>query len=298
MSRGSAWRLALLALLWGSSFLWIKIALRGLSPLQITLVRLALGAAVLLVIVGLRRLSLPRDLSTWAHLTVAALLANALPYWLFAVGEEHVASSLAGAMNATTPLWTLAVALTIRSERRPSLGRVAGLLLGFLGALIILKPWAGTTGTVGGALTCLAAAASYGVSYVYMSRYLTGRGVSPLVLSATQLTAATGLLVLATAAAGRQPINLTWDVGGAMLVLGVAGTGVAYVLNYRLISDDGPTAASVVTYLLPVVAVGLGTVALQEPADWNILLGTLVVLTGVALTQVCRVATNRTPPAA
>lgn len=97
VSRASAWRLALLALLWGSSFLWIKIALRGLSPLQITLVRLALGAAVLLMIVRARRLTLPRGRATWAHLTVAALLANAVPYWLFAVGEEHVASNLAGA---------------------------------------------------------------------------------------------------------------------------------------------------------------------------------------------------------
>ena len=103
MAPRSLARLALLALLWGSSFLWIKLALDGLSPVQLVLARLALGAAILVLVVRLRRLRLPHDKITWLHLTVAALVGNAIPYLLFAIGEQTVSSSLAGALNATTP---------------------------------------------------------------------------------------------------------------------------------------------------------------------------------------------------
>jgi len=133
-----------------------------------------------------------------------ALVANALPYLLFAIGEQTVSSSLAGALNATTPLWTLGIGLAARTERQVTTLRVVGLLVGFAGALVILAPWnAPSAGTIGGALACLGAAASYGLSYVYMGRRLAGRGLSPLVLSAAQLTAATGLLLVVTPLAGR-----------------------------------------------------------------------------------------------
>ena len=286
MARASVARLALLALLWGSSFLWIKIAVDGLSPVQLVLARLALGALVLLVVLRARGLHLPNSAATWRHLAVAAAIANVIPYLLFAVGEQTVDSGLAGALNATTPLWAFGVGLAVRAEHRVSRRRLIGLVTGFVGALVILAPWrTGTTGSLFGALACLAAAASYGVSYVYMGRYLTNRGLSPLVLSAAQLTAATGLLVLATPFAGLQPVKLSGSVVAATLILGALGTGVAYVLNYRLITDEGPTAASTVTYLLPIVAVVLGIVVRHEPATWHLLVGTVVVLAGIALAQ-------------
>jgi len=286
MAAGSIVRLACLALLWGSNFLWIKIAVRGVSPVQLTLVRLALGAAVLLVVLQARRLRLPHDWMTWLHLSIAALVANALPYWLFAVGEQHVTSSLAGALNATTPLWALGVALALRAEHRVVWTRLVGLLLGFLGTLVILAPWQeGTAGSMVGALACLAAAASYGLSYAYQGRYLTGRGRSPVVLSAGQLAAATALLAVVTPIVGRQSVTLTPAVASAIVILGVLGTGAAYVLNYRLIADEGATAASTVTYLLPVVSVALGVAVLGEPATWHLLVGTVIVLAGIALVQ-------------
>jgi drug/metabolite transporter (DMT)-like permease len=286
LARASVARLAVLALLWGSSFLWIKIAVGGLSPVQLVLARLALGALVLLVVIRARGLRLPDSAATWRHLAVAAVIANVIPYLLFAVGEQTVDSGLAGALNATTPLWAFGVGLAVRAERGASRRRIIGLVTGFVGALVILAPWrTGTTGSLYGSLACLAAAASYGVSYVYMGRYLTNRGLAPLVLSAAQLTAATGLVVLAMPVAGLQPVKLSGSVVAATLILGVLGTGVAYVLNYRLITDEGPTAASTVTYLLPIVAVVLGIVVRHEPATWHLLVGTVVVLTGIALAQ-------------
>jgi drug/metabolite transporter (DMT)-like permease len=205
---------------------------------------------------------------------------------LFAIGEQTVSSSLAGALNATTPLWTLGIGLAARTERQLTPLRVVGLLVGFAGALVILAPWtAPSPGAIGGALACLGAAASYGLSYVYMGRQLAGRGLSPLVLAAAQLTAATGLLLLVTPVAGLQPVQLTPAVLAAISILGALGTGTAYVLNYRLITDEGPTATSTVTYLLPVVAVVLGIVFLGEPAAAHLLIGTGIVLVGIALVQ-------------
>ena len=104
MNRATTVRVGLLALIWGSGFLWIKLSIRGLSPVEVTLARLVLGSAVLFIVVAVQRGSLPRSAVLWAHITVAALFANAAPYLLFAVGEQHVASSTAGMLNATTPL--------------------------------------------------------------------------------------------------------------------------------------------------------------------------------------------------
>jgi drug/metabolite transporter (DMT)-like permease len=106
--------MGLLALIWGSGFLWIKLGIGGLSPVEVTLSRLVLGSAVLFAIVAARRGSLPRSPVVWVHITVAALFANAAPYLLFAVGEQHVASATAGMLNATTPLWTVLIALGSR----------------------------------------------------------------------------------------------------------------------------------------------------------------------------------------
>jgi drug/metabolite transporter (DMT)-like permease len=130
-----------------------------------------------------------------------------------------------------------------------------------------------------------------------MGRQLAGRGLSPLVLSAAQLTAATGLLVLVTPVAGLQPVQLTPAVLAAISILGALGTGTAYVLNYRLITDEGPTATSTVTYLLPVVAVVLGIVFLGEPAAAHLLIGTGIVLVGIALVQRRMPAPASTPEA-
>jgi drug/metabolite transporter (DMT)-like permease len=287
MRRANVIRLVLLAGIWGASFLFIKVALRGLSPVQIVLGRLGLGAAVLLVVIALRREPLPRSRMAWGHLAVAAVVANIIPYFLFGWGEQRISSALAGVLNATTPLFTLVFALATRTEPRTTAIRVIGLLLGFVGALVVMAPWrAGIgAGPLPGQVACLLAAASYGVAYVYMRRFLTGRGLPPLALAASQLTVATVLLALAAPVVARTPITLTGDVVASILALGALGTGIAYLLNYRLIADEGATAASTVTYLLPIVAVLLGILALGEPLTWNVVVGTALILAGVALAE-------------
>lgn len=285
MNAPGLFRVGALALIWGSGFLLIKISLRGFTPVQLTFGRLALGALVLTLFVLASRANLPTGFPVWRRLVVAALLANAIPYTLFGIAEQTVNSNLAGAINATTPLWTVLFALLAGQHARLGRAQWVGVALGFTGALLIFSPWSGASPPLGGLLACLAGSASYGLSYVYMSRHLTGRGIPPVVLSASQLIAAAGWLILATPLGGLTAPTWSPDALGALLVLGVVGTGVAYVLNYRIITDDGPILASTVTYLLPVVAVTLGALFLDEAITAQLVVGVIVVLAGVALSR-------------
>src|SRR6516162_176057 len=141
VTRSALPRIALLALIWGSGFLWIKLADRGFSPVEVTLARLALGAAVLFVIVRVRREAIPCSGRLWAHIAMAALFANAVPYLLFAVAEQTVDSSTAGILNATAPLWTVVLALAVRHQKSVTSWQAAGLITGFAGAVLIFTPW-------------------------------------------------------------------------------------------------------------------------------------------------------------
>ncbi|MFD7118280.1 DMT family transporter [Streptomyces sp. NPDC056652] len=285
-SRTTLLRMAVLALLWGSGFLWIKVALNGgLSPLHITVIRCALGTAVLLALAFAARQRLPRDLATWGHLIVAAFFCNALPFFLFGIGEQTVDSSVAGVLNATTPLWSLLIGLALGTERGLRPPRLAGLLLGFAGTLLIFAPWQRSGLSSWGALVLLGAAASYAVAFAYMARHLTGRDTAPLALSGAQLLAATGLTTLALPTAPAASGGPTLSAVTAVVILGVLGTGVTFHLNYRLLDDEGPTTTATVGYLLPVVSVTLGALFLGEELSARVLAGMVVVLIGVGMTR-------------
>jgi drug/metabolite transporter (DMT)-like permease len=205
---------------------------------------------------------------------------------LFAVGEQHVASSTAGMLNATTPLWTVVIALGTRHQRSVTSRQVAGLLVGFAGAVLIFAPWQTRSGLASiGAIECLAAAASYGISYVYMDRFLARRGISPVTLSACQLLAASALLAIALGVTGAPSPQFSTEVVVSIAILGLIGTGAAYVLNYQIISSEGATIASTVTYLLPIVAIILGVLVLAEHITLLVLVGIVLILLGVALTR-------------
>ncbi|MBK1789362.1 DMT family transporter [Prauserella cavernicola] len=290
-------RMAALALMWGSSFFWIKLALDAFSPVQLVLGRLVLGAAVLVLLCSLARDRLPRSKRIWGYLAVAALFHNALPFLLFAIGEQTVDSGVTGVLNATTPLWALAVALVWRVERRLSGTRLAGLLLGLAGTIVIFAPWQSSGLLSWGAVAILAAAASYGWVMVYEGRYLANTGVSPFALAAAQMITASGFLLVALPAGGLSPVHLDGTAMIAVAMLGVFSTGIAFALNYRLIATEGGVATSTVGYLLPVVSVLLGTVFLGEDLNVRVIIGMVVVLAGVALTRVRKRATVVPPPA-
>lgn len=286
MSAASMLRLGLLSLLWGSNFLLIAVALEGFAPLQVLVGRLLLGALALVVILRLSGLRLPTGRSTWWHLTVAAVLGNVIPYYLFAWAQQTVASSLAGVLNATTPLFTLLLAAAARQERRIGADRALGLCIGFAGVVLIMAPWQAANLDAGpGQVGVLAASACYGITFVYQRRHLTGRGTPPVALAAGQLVAASAVALLAAPALLRAPAAWSLPAVASLVALGALGTGLAYAINFRLVQDEGATNASTVTYLLPIVAGVLGAVALAEPITPRMVAGTAVVFVGIALAQ-------------
>ncbi|MEU2421129.1 DMT family transporter [Streptomyces sp. NPDC007851] len=285
-------RVAVLALLWGSTFLWIELALRGLSPLQVTFARCALGALVLVVACHATGHRLPTGVAVWRHIMVAAFFCNALPFALFSVGQQTVDSGLAGVLNATTPLWSILIGLALGSERGLRPVRLTGLLLGFTGTIVIFAPWRTTGATGWGALAILGAAASYAVAFTYMGRTLVRGGTPTISLSAAQLVAASGLTALAVPIGGLDTIHPGPTVLVAAVALGVLCTAATFHLTYRIINDEGATNAAVVGYLLPVVSVLLGAVVLGEDLSVRVVLGMTVVLVGVAMTR----SRETTPP--
>jgi drug/metabolite transporter (DMT)-like permease len=283
-------RLVVLAGIWGWSFLFIKVAVQGMPPVAVAGGRIALGAAVLTTVCAVRGLRLPRDLPTWWHLGVTALLGNVVPFTLLAWGEERVTSALTSVLNASTPLFTALAGALLLGERlrRPQL---AGLAVGMVGVAVA----AGVGGrdlaesSIGGSLAAVGAGACYGAAFTYMKRHL--MHLPAEVGAAGQLLAGAVLLgPLALAVTAAVGTDLTATRVLSLGLLGVLGTGVAYVVYYRLVADLGPTKASLVTYLVPLVAVTVGVVVLGEPFHLRVLAGGALIVAGIALVTARRPA--------
>ena len=260
---------------------------RHWPPTWVALGRVALGAATLVVLLHLRgeRLRVPR--AAWPHILIASLLLNAIPFTLFAFGERHVSSVVAGLWNASAPLWVLVFVLLAFGERAPRLLRAPQVSRsGSLGVVLLLGPWRGLGGGEAvGHLACAGAAVCYGVGFPYARRYVASRPESGVVLAAAQLLCATAVLALFAPFTAAPTLHI--GAGGvfAILVLGVLGSGVAYVLSYAILRAAGATTAATVTYVVPVFSTVLGAVVLSEAVHWNQPVGAAVLLTGVAISQ-------------
>lgn len=282
------WRLrfAFLSLVWGFSFLLIKVGTQAYAPFQVTFGRLLFGTLVLAAAMVVKRERLPRGARTWGHLTVAALLLNALPFSLFAYAELTVPSTLAGICNATSPLWGMALSLVALSEDRPTRVRVAGLGLGFLGVLTVLGAWQGFSGLdASGTAMALLASLSYPIGWIYVRRTLVSTSSSHLSLTGAQLLLATAQLAFVTPLFTSLPSSFPVLPLLAIVALGALGTGVAMLVQYGLVSEVGPTTAQMVTYFIPVIATAAGVTLLGESLTWSTPVGAAIVLAGAALTQ-------------
>ncbi|WUA79252.1 DMT family transporter [Streptomyces sp. NBC_00207] len=279
-------RFAVLSVVWGFSFLLIKVGTEAYAPFQVALGRVLFGALALLAVLLVRREKLPRGLRTWGHLSVAALLLNTLPFSLFAYAELSIPSTLAGICNATSPLWGMALSMVALSEDRPTRRRFAGLGLGFLGVLIVLGAWQGFAGVdARGTALALLASLCYPIGWIYVRRTLSGAPGSPVALTGGQLMVSTLQLslvsVLFTAAPTSFPLWPTLSV----IALGALGTGMALQMQYGLVTEVGPTTAQMVTYFIPVIATAAGVLVLGEQLHWNTPVGAAIVLAGAALSQ-------------
>ncbi|WP_328693952.1 DMT family transporter [Streptomyces phaeochromogenes] len=286
--RALDWRLrfAGLSLIWGFSFLLIKVGTNGYAPFQVTFGRLLFGTLVLAVAIAWKRDRLPRGARTWGHLAVSALLLNALPFSLFAYSELTIPSTLAGICNATSPLWGMALSLVALSEDRPTRRRVAGLGLGFLGVLTVLGAWQGFHGLdAAGTAMALLASLSYPIGWIYIRRTLAGSSHSNLSLTGAQLLLATAQLAVVTPLFTTLPTHFPLVPLLAIITLGTLGTGLALLIQYGLVAEVGPTTAQMVTYFIPVIATAAGVAILGESLAWSTPVGAVIVLAGAALTQ-------------
>ncbi|MDX6254422.1 MAG: hypothetical protein QOJ11_756 [Frankiales bacterium] len=285
-SGGWVWSFAALALIWGCSFLFVKVGLAAFSPVQLALVRCSLGAGALLSVLRLSGQRLPRGMLTWGRLFVAAALFNSVPFTLIAAAEVHLSSILAGVINAATPLVALLAALVFFPAERPTAGRLAGLACGFVGVLVVLGVWRGIGGAGATAVaSCLLAVLCYGIAFPYARRFLGPSSASSLSLATGQLLCATSQLLPFAAVGGRPDRPWRPSVVMGMLALGVLGSGLAYILSYQIIARAGDSVASSVTYVLPAVAVIAGTAVLGEHLHWNEVAGALLICGGITVGQ-------------
>jgi len=273
-----------LALLWGCSFLFIATALRSFAPTQVAFGRILVGFVLLAVLLAVRRERVRIPRARVGDLVIVAAVMTAVPFVLFALAEQRVSTVLAGLVNATTPLFTAVFVALLLPQERPDRVQLTGLAGGFVGIAVLLGGWNPGAIDLAGGLMLVGATLCYGFGNAWSRRRLTGTGLSLVTLPAVQL--AIGSVLLA-------PFALTTPLAApvapwpalALLTLGLGGTGLAYVLYWRVLEVAGATVTASVTYLIPLVSTTLGVLVLHEGLHWYEPVGGVVVLAGVALTQ-------------
>jgi len=275
-----------LGFMWGSSYLFIKIGVEegGLPPFTLIGLRLGIGFVILAAVVALAREPLPREPRMYGHLLVMAVINIVLPFFLITWAEQSVESSLASILNGTVPLFVIVIAALFLRDEPITVNRVVGLLVGFVGVVILTSRGLSSIGqsNLAGELALIGSAISYAAGNVYARRNV--QGLRPMIPAVFQVGFA---LVITTVLAFtfERPLDLQLNREAIVAVvwLGIMGSAFAYLAYFRLLKRWGATRTSMVAYLLPVFGIVLGFIVLAEPIDGRLLLGTALVIGGVAL---------------
>jgi len=284
----------LLALIWGFSFYLMMIGLQAFTPVGVAFSRIGFGAITLVILSLATKTPLPPRWA-WKYLFVLSLLFVSIPWMLFAYGETRISSALAGIFNGATPLMTLVAILLVFPEEKPTRQRILGLVVGFIGILVVIGIWDAGDAENGAGIdfigvgAIMLAISCYGFAFPYARRYLTGPTVrEPL----APISLATGMMLCGLVVTG--PIVAVTGITDAemsaspllaMLALGVLGSGLAYALSFQVSIKADATTASTVTYITPLIAVVVGAVLLNEQITWNQPVGGLLVVIGAATAQ-------------
>lgn len=280
------YKFLLLGTIWGSSFLFISFGLDALTPTGIAFWRSAIGALTLLLVLLVLRIKLVRGWFAWVKLWIAGLFMSAMPAVLFGYAQQHVTSALAAILNASTPIFTvIAILIAFRAEK-PKPEVLVGLAVGLLGVFVVLGIWNGfgeneplAIGALILAVTC------YGIGSPFLRKYVEPLNLKPeaAVFGQVLTSAITLLPFYLTGALFVGPLG--FSSVASMLALGILGTGLAYVMYYRLLAQVGSAIGSAVTYMSPIVGVILGVLLLGEQITWNEPIGAAVILFGAAVAQ-------------
>ncbi len=272
-----------LGFMWGSSYLFIKLAVDDFGTFTLVALRLVVGALLLWAVVRIAGQKLPTERRIYGHLVVMALVNITIPFLLITWAEQSVESSLAAILTSPVPLFTIILSAIFLADEPMRLNGIAGLAIGFTGVVIITSRGLTAEGqNLTGELALLGAAFSYAVGAVYSRRNV--RGLAPMVPAVLQVTFAaiiTGVLALVL----EQPWTARPDGQAifSILWLGILGSGLAYLAVFRLLAQWGATRTTMVAYLIPVVGIVLGYLVLQEPIDASLIVGTALVIAGIGI---------------
>ena len=286
--RASAWLASYLVLgvIWGSSFLFTHVALQAFAPVSVVFWRLFLGGATLAIVIAVRKIALPKNYKVWLLMAGGGAFMNALPFVLFAYAQQHVTSILASIINGATPIMTLLALLTIFRSEKLKLNLIIGLLIGMVGVMVVLAVWQGfgendplAVLAMIGAITC------YGIGGPFIVRFLTPLKIPNEVMSLGQVGAASIIVLPFYLMAPLPTGQVTASVVFCLVTLGAVGSGLAYILYYRIIKQVGSAIANSVTYLTPLVATILGFLLLGENLHWYEPVGAVIVVLGALISQ-------------
>ncbi len=272
-----------LGFMWGSSYLFIKLAVDDFGTFTLVALRLIVGALLLWAVVRIARQPLPRERRIYGHLLVMAVINITIPFLLITWAEQSVESSLAAILTSPVPLFAIVLSSIFLHDEPMRVNGVAGLVVGFIGVLIITsRGLTGEGSSAIGELALLGAAFSYACGAVYSRRNV--RGLPPMIPAVFQVTFA-AIITGAIALLIEEPWTVTPDAEAifSILWLGILGSALAYLFVFRLFANWGATRTTLVAYLIPVVGIVLGYLVLQEPVDATIIIGTALVIAGIGL---------------
>ncbi|ADY64992.1 DMT family transporter [Agrobacterium tumefaciens] len=277
--------LVALSLLWGGSFFFIGIAVKELPPVTIVTLRVSLAAAALLIVCRIMGLHLPRQWAVWRAFFGMGLLNNIIPFCLIVWGQTHIASGLASILNATTPLFTVIVAHFLTADEKMTGNKLAGVLIGFAGVATMIGPAAfgGAISGLWGQIAILGAAISYSFAGIF-GRCFKAMGVPPLMTATGQISSSTLMLIPAALLIDKpwtlaMPSLGTW---GALIGIALLSTALAYLIFFRILATAGATNLALVTFLIPVSAILLGSLILGEQLEIKHFAGMAMIAAGLA----------------
>lgn len=285
MDAGEWGMLVALSLLWGGSFFFIGIAVKELPPVTIVTLRVSMAAVALLIVCRIMGLHLPRQWAVWRAFFGMGLLNNIIPFCLIVWGQTHIASGLASILNATTPLFTVIVAHFLTADEKMTGNKLAGVLIGFVGVATMIGPAAfgGAVSSLWGQIAILGAAISYSFAGIFGRRFK-AMGVPPLMTATGQISSSTLMLIPAALLIDKpwtlaMPSLGTW---GALIGIALLSTALAYLIFFRILATAGATNLALVTFLIPVSAILLGSLILGEQLEIKHFAGMAMIAAGLA----------------